>query len=143
MQVNFKEGEQLFSDRMKQQGYIVEDVSKNPEYWDKDIDFIVTSPTSGLTKTFEVKWDSRIHKTENLYLELSSIYSKGGRGWFEFCKADYLAYGDAVSRVFYIIPLLELKKQVKRVGGKLARCNDESTGLLVNINDISSIVEIL
>jgi hypothetical protein len=50
-----------------------------------DIDFIVTSPTTGETKTFEVKWDSRINKTGNLFLEIMSKYSKGCKGWFEFC----------------------------------------------------------
>lgn len=140
---NFKKGEALFGRIMEDQGYTVEDVSKNPDYWDKDIDFIVTSPTTGLTKTFEVKWDSRINQTGNLYLEVSNIHSKGGRGWFEFCKADYLAYGDAVSAQFYIIPLLKLKEMVKRIGGRTAHCNDESTGILVNLEEIASIVEIL
>jgi hypothetical protein len=32
---------------MKDRGYAVEDVSGNQEYWDKDIDFIITSSTSG------------------------------------------------------------------------------------------------
>jgi hypothetical protein len=62
--------------------YEVVDVSNNPDYWYKDIDFILTSPTSGLTKTFEVKWDSRINRTGNLFLEISSINSKGGKGWW-------------------------------------------------------------
>lgn len=65
--------------------YLVNDVSSNPSYWDKDIDFIITSPTTQLTKTFEVKWDSRINSTGNLYLELTNVHSKGGRGWFDFC----------------------------------------------------------
>jgi hypothetical protein len=61
---------------MKEQGYEVEDVSGNPDYWPQDIDFIISSPTSGLTKTFEVKYDGRINKTGNLYLELTNIHSK-------------------------------------------------------------------
>lgn len=55
-----RQGEVLFSRRMSDAGYIVEDVSKNSEYWYKDIDFIITSP-SGNTRTFEVKWDTRIN----------------------------------------------------------------------------------
>ena len=80
---------------MSSLNYSIEDVSGNPDYWHKDIDFIATSPKSGLTKTFEVKWDSRINNTGNLYLELTNVHSKGGRGWFNFCEADYLAYGDS------------------------------------------------
>jgi hypothetical protein len=61
---------------MESRNYTVEDVSGNPEYWDKDIDFIITSSATGLTKTFEVKWDTRINRTNNLYLELTNINSK-------------------------------------------------------------------
>lgn len=67
---------------MENRNYNVVDVSDNPDYWYKDIDFIITSPTSGDTKTFEVKWDSRINRTGNLYIELSNIHSKEGKGWF-------------------------------------------------------------
>lgn len=67
---------------MENRNYSVVDVSDNPDYWYKDIDFIITSPTSGETKTFEVKWDSRINRTGNLYIELTNIHSKGGKGWF-------------------------------------------------------------
>ena len=90
---------------MESRGYTVEDVSNNPQYWYKDIDFIVTSSTSGETKTFEVKWDTKVNTTGNLFLEYESLYSKGGKGWFEFCEADFLAYGDAITKVFYIIDM--------------------------------------
>lgn len=105
---NGKYGERLFRNTMEQLGYKVEDTTNNPEYYEKDIDFIITSPFSGKVKTFEVKWDDCINRTGNLYLEVENINSKGGRGWYEFCKADFLAYGDSRSRTFYIIPLLEL-----------------------------------
>ena len=95
---NGKQGESLFKQIMVGRGYTVRDVSNNPEYWYKDIDFIITSPTTGQTKTFEVKWDSRINHTGNLYLELSNIHSQGGKGWFKFCQADMLVYGDAVAQ---------------------------------------------
>lgn len=70
---------------MESGNYSVVDVSSNSDYWDKDIDFIVTSPTTGAVKSFEVKWDSRINSTGNLYLELSNVHSKGGKGWYTFC----------------------------------------------------------
>jgi hypothetical protein len=90
---------------MRQAGYIIQDVSNNPDYWTKDIDFIATSPTTGATRSFEVKWDARINQTGNLYLELSNVHSKGGKGWFTFCQADFLAYGDAAAKVFYIFDM--------------------------------------
>lgn len=98
---------------MEELGYALTDVSGNPEYWSKDIDFLAKSPRTGLTKSFEIKFDSRINQTGNLYLELTNVHSKGGRGWFNFCEADYLAYGDAAAGFFYIIPLAALKERVE------------------------------
>ena len=138
-----KYGENLFQEIMKGRGYEVQNVSGDPQYWYKDIDFIVTSSTSGLTKTFEVKWDSCINRTGNLYLELTNIHSKEGKGWFEFCQADYLAYGDARTQTFYIIPLLELREKVKMLPARSARCGYDSTGLLVSLKDIADITQTL
>ena len=138
---NGKQGEALFAQIMEQKGYKVEDVSGNPDYWNLDIDFIITSPTTGAVKTFEVKWDSKIHKTGNLYLELSNVNSRDGLGWFRFCEADYIAYGDSVKRKFYIIPLLELHEIVKRVPTKYAQCGCDSIGLLVSLDSIKDIIQ--
>ncbi len=65
-------------------GYSVKDVSGNSSYFDKDIDLIVTNP-SGVTKAIEVKADSRIADTGNLFIEYLNPRSKGGYGWFRFC----------------------------------------------------------
>ena len=138
-----KQGERLFQQIMESRNYAVQDVSGDPDYWYKDIDFIVTSPTSNLTKTFEVKYDSRIHSTGNLYLELTNIHSRGGKGWFEFCEADYLVYGDAINNIFYVIPVQELREKVKMLPARSARCGYDSTGLLVSLKDIADITQIL
>jgi hypothetical protein len=125
---NGKVGEMLFKQIMESSGYSVMDVSGEPQYWDKDIDFVITSPTTGITKTFEVKWDSRINNTGNLYLEIANSHSKGCKGWYEFCEADYLVYGDAQAQYFYIIPLLELRERVKQLPQRLAQCGNDSIG---------------
>lgn len=143
MSNNGKQGERLFKQIMESRNYKVQDVSNNPAFWDKDIDFIITSATSGLTKTFEVKWDSRINRTGNLYLELTSINSKqwNGQGWWEHCQADFLVYGDAVNFRFYIIPLFELRERVEKLPFRLAKCGYESTGQLVSLKDIADIIQ--
>lgn len=89
-------GEMLFRNIMQERGYTVIDERDNPKCWEIDVDFTVTSPTSGLTKTFEVKWDARIHRTGNLYLEIENVFSKhwNREGWYLHCQADYIAYGD-------------------------------------------------
>ena len=137
---NGKQGEALFSQIMTEKGYRVVDVSGNPEYWHKDIDFIITSPNTGSVKTFEVKWDSRIGQTGNLYLELSNRHSKGGQGWFNFCQADYLAYGDANARFFYVIPMQELRKRAEQLPSRMTNCGTDSIGQLVAIKDIEDII---
>lgn len=139
---NGKRGEQLFQQIMESRNYRVIDVSDNSEYYYRG-DFIVTSPTTGETKTFEVKFDKRINKTGNLYLELVNVHSKGGNGWFEFCQADYLAYGDATTDTFYIIPLLELREKVQHMPKQIAQCGNDSIGQLVSLKSISDITQIL
>ena len=109
MQVNGRIGEQLFRTKMEEKNYTVTDVSNNPDYWSKDIDFICSSPTTGLTRTFEIKYDGMIHNTGNLFIETGNPRSKGGKGYYYFCKADYLAYGDACEKFFYVIPFDNVK----------------------------------
>lgn len=136
-------GEILFKQRAEALNYSVEDVSNNPDYWHKDIDFILTSPTTGAVKTFEVKWDGCISRTGNLYLEETNVHSKGGIGWFNFCQADYIAYGDAANKVFYIIPREELKKRAKEVPYRSAKCGGDSIGQLLALKDIQDLYQIL
>lgn len=140
-----KRGEKLFQQIMESRGYEVIDERDNPECWIKDIDFTVTSPTSGLTKTFEIKWDARLHRTGNLYLELENIFSKqwNGGGWWPHCQADFLAYGDQQTKTFYIISLLDLRERVEELPTRIAHCGQESTGLLVRLEDIKDIVQVL
>ena len=138
---NGKQGEQVFSYRMKQAGYTVQDVSNNPDYWTKDIDFLITSPTTSAIRSFEVKWDARINQTGNLYLELANVHSKGGKGWFSFCEADYLAYGDAQTKVFYVIDMQQLRERIKHLPDRQTSCGTDSIGRLVALRDIQDLVK--
>lgn len=140
-----KQGEQLFAQIMREKGYEVTDVSNNPDYYNKDIDFIIKSPFSGKVKTFEVKFDTRINQTNNLYLETKNIHSKqwNGEGWFKHTEADFIAYGDAHSRTFYIFPLLELKEKVNKLHKNYGQCGKDSIGLLIQLKDVEDIYSIL
>lgn len=139
MNNNGRQGELLFRQRMIEAGYSINDVSGDPEYWTKDIDFICTNPTTGASRAFEVKWDTRIANTNNLYLELTNVHSKGGKGWFNFTQADFLAYGDAQAKKFYIIPLDKLRERVEKLPSRMTNCGQDSIGLLINLRDISDI----
>jgi hypothetical protein len=140
-----RKGERKFTEQMEARTYMVQNVSKDPTYYDKDIDFIVTSPFTGAVKSFEVKYDTRINYTNNLYLEMININSKqwNGEGWWKHCEADFLAYGDAATEQFYIIPVIDLKERVKELPERVGNCGYESAGLLVSLDDIQDIIKVL
>ena len=133
-------GELLFSLRMKNRGHQVTNVTWDADYQIKDIDFIIDG-----TITYEVKWDSKINDTGNLYLELTNVNSKqwNGEGWWKRCQADYLVYGDAQTETFYTIPLAELRQIVAQMELKKASCGRDSTGLLLPLHKIQDIATIL
>lgn len=145
MSNNGKYGERMFKQAMLSRNYSVEEVSNNPQYFDKDIDFFVTSSTTGSTKSFEVKWDSKIHKTNKLYLEISNVNSKqwNGEGWWLHCQADYLAYGDSAKRKFYIIPMDKLRERVAQLPVRYAQCSQDSVGQLIYLNEIEDLYQII
>lgn len=136
-----KEGEQLFYNKLRNY-FKVKDVSGDSAYWDKDIDFIVTNPATNQARTFEVKNDTRIAYTGNLYLELTNVHSKDGLGWFKFSQADFLAYCDAHNKVIYIMSMEELRAKIKEVPRRIAYCGTDSSGYLVNFQDLCPVINI-
>lgn len=133
----WKDGENAFAATMAANGYIVTDVSKNPDYFDIDVDFLVYNPNTRNTRKFEVKTDFRINETQNLYLEVYNNKSKGGKGWFRFCEADYIVYIDAIEEVAHIILFDDLRTAFKKLGGRIAYCRvmgDDSSGYTIKLS---------
>lgn len=89
-------------------GYKVTDVSNNPNYWKKDIDLIIEDKLG-----VEVKWDQLIASTGNMFIETVSDTEKNKDGWFIFCKADLLFYGDAANKLYYVFRFSELKQWIE------------------------------
>lgn len=58
-----KAGEQAFAHKLRGSKYQVEDLTGNPAYFNKDIDFLVINPETGNRRAYEVKSDSRISQT--------------------------------------------------------------------------------
>lgn len=52
-------------------------------------------------------------KTNNLFIELCSNLETGADGWFKFCQADKLYYGDSRNELFYVFDFKKLKKHIK------------------------------
>lgn len=96
----YQPGEMEFKLKAQKLGYTLEYVGDDPDFWTVDIDFIVNEET-----TVEVKWDSWIDKTGNLFIETANPRSQGGLGWYKFCQADWLAYGNSQRNEFYMIKM--------------------------------------
>lgn len=146
MSNNGREGEELFAKLMAARGNEVRDVSKNEYYFDKDIDFFLANPT-GEKCSVEVKWCFGISKYGNLFLEYLNPRSKqwSGEGWWPHCQADFLAYGDAINRKFYIFNMSELRKVVEPIWNQLKDGSswDNSIGKKLPLNKVKHLAVII
>lgn len=141
-------GEQELKDWLRGYGYKVKDVSDNPHYWKKDIDLIVNDEM-----TIEVKWDSRFSDTLNLFIETCSDIENKKQGWYNFCEADYLAYGSAIDKLFLIFDFDKLKAHIEahKAEYKKATAADygrdgikkHSEGYLVPVDTLSGLYEVI
>ena len=98
---DYASGETEVKDLFRSLGYRVKDVSKNPSYFYKDIDLIVTNPETAVVKYIEVKADSKMAKTGNIFIELVSNKETARKGWYYYSEADYLYYMDMVNSIIY------------------------------------------
>lgn len=83
-----KRGEALVKAALDKHYLWVADVSENFEFKQKDIDLVVDFTT------IEVKNDLKSNRTNNVFVELINHNNRkrGGRGWIEYCEADYMAF---------------------------------------------------
>lgn len=144
MKTNYRLGEFYASQYLKSQGYEVEDTTLNPDFWRKDIDFIARKGNEEIT--VEVKWDNRISSSGNMFVETITDIDKSKQGWFEFCQADYIFYGDSKNNLFYVFKTNDLR-QFMRYNETQSRkapdynyrkkVNKVSQGELVSIKEFS------
>ena len=136
-------GEQLVKEYLEQHGYSVIDVSKDQHYWSQDIDFIAIKGTE--TIKIEVKYDTWIHSSRNLFIELLADVDRNKCGWIDYCKADYLYYVDAVDNSCYVIALEDVREYLKiypyQIKNHIEK-NKFSQGALVNIDFMSKIYDV-
>ena len=127
----YQPGELEFKLKAQAQGHTLEYVGDDPDYWNKDIDFIVNDET-----TVEVKYDSWIDVTNNLFIETANPRSEGGLGWFRFTQADWLAYGNSKKNEFYMIKMQDLRNYIETHELELKTTSDGAQGFLVSLNNI-------
>ena len=105
-----KIGEQKAKKYLTNNGWIVNDLSESPDYWDKDVDFEISRDSERFL--VEVKWERGISKYGNLFAEIYANRDKNTAGWLNKCQAQIMFYGDSVNEVFYVFSLKDLKKYV-------------------------------
>lgn len=120
-------GEAMVKKWLIENGFNVEDVSNQPEYWEQDIDLIVDG------KAVEIKTDKKINKTKNMFLETDIFYKadytskKGNKhepGWFNYTKAEYLIYVDYNMKKMRKYKMQDLKDYYKVHSMRIAELND-------------------
>ena len=107
-----KRGEKLFKEFLEKSGKQCKDVSDDPKYQKDDIDFIVEGK-SGNELSFEVKNDSKIAYTGNIFYESISNVDYGTVGCFEKTKADFIVICSEPENKFYLIRSNILKDYVR------------------------------
>lgn len=93
-------------------GIKFDDVSGNPEYWKLDIDLIVHSEKGDIS--IEIKNDSWLSKTGNLFLETITDIENKKEGWFAYSAADLLYYIDDNNELLFIYKMEELRNYISQ-----------------------------
>lgn len=97
-----KSAENYVADYLTAAGHIVEDVSYEAAYMSKDIDFLLYK--NNKYTTLEVKSDSKINQTGNLFFEVGFDRTTGYYdGWFRKCEAAYICFCDTCGGKCYIV----------------------------------------
>ena len=138
------QGEMAAHDYLVSQGWKVKDLTQCEAFFSKDIDFLIIRGQE--QHYIEVKWDNWIHQTGNMFIETTTDLDFNKDGWFKFCRAEFIFYGDARQKLFYVYRLDDLKAYIQEVydslqARKAADYNSRgqlrkvSQGLLVSIDD--------
>lgn len=112
----YQKGEDYATKCLEANGYTVVDRRQSPEYWAKDID--LTAIKDGTQMEIEVKWDSRIQQSGAMFFELVTNIKENRAGWANYTEADFIFYGDAVGKVFYVFSVSDMRKYLREHKGE-------------------------
>lgn len=107
-----KRGEKIFSRYLDMLGLEYKDVSDVTSYQKQDIDFVVMSKT-GKEWTVEVKNDTRIAQTGNIFFETISNVHYSSNGCFNKTTADAMVIVSESEKKLYIMTTKSLKTFVE------------------------------
>nr|CRY94019.1 hypothetical protein [uncultured prokaryote] len=92
----------------------------------------MTAIKDGRKEEIEVKWDSWISKSGAMFFELLTNIQANKPGWATYTEADYIFYGDAIKRLFYVFPVPAMRGYLKNHLGeyetRIATDFDRRTG---------------
>lgn len=109
-----KRGEAIFKAFLDRRNAIYTDVSEDGEYQEQDIDFVVDSKRVPGKKIYiEVKNDTRIASTGNIFFETMSNVDYSTEGCFSKTKANYIAIVSESERLIYFVKTQFLKKFIE------------------------------
>ena len=138
------DGETIVRHYFEKQGYKVADLTGDPDWQASDVDIQIEMPDGSL-RYMEIKTDTEMWKTGNIFLELSMERRNSGtvsEGWFTYSLANDLCYLCCGTSTLYVIPFEPLREYVRSGFGRFVRFknpiddNTIGTGVLVNIREL-------
>lgn len=133
-----KEAENRCYEYLKAAGHNVANVAQDPKWFELGVDLILNDKIY-----IDVKADTRIHKTANIFYELIECFYENGKekmGWGLNKNIHYIYYVDAVNWILYILPMHDLKSYVYNkieFASKLITHNNYKTiGLLLPLSEM-------
>ena len=105
-------GEQAVKTYFQKEGIKYIDVSKDPSYYEDDIDLLLVNE-DGTTTPIEIKYDNYIHTYHSFFIELLSNAEKNKLGYIYQTKATYIYYVDPVNLDCYIFRPDEMRQYLK------------------------------
>ena len=142
-----KEAEQKCYEYLSSEGKRVIDVSEDENYFKYGIDLIIQEPRGEVY--IDVKADTVIHATNNLFFEVIECFWKTGRsdtknGWGLNRQVQYIFYVDIKNWILYIFDNMELYKyfyEQNSVECKLIpHENYKTLGFLASLDDIEHLI---
>ena len=109
----YKHGEELAMKCLEATGHSIIDRRDTKEYWYLDIDMTAINQL-GMRFEIEVKWDKQISKTQSMFLETTADINNNKAGWATYTKADYIFYGDAINKLFYVFKADDMREYLDR-----------------------------
>lgn len=140
-----KEGEQWYLNYARKHYETVSNKTQDSDFWFKDIDYLCYDKNMNETK-IEVKTDTSIQYTGNIFAETVKNKWKDEKGWLFYCQADFIVYHPYKTNIGYQFALDDLKEYIARNQSHLQEreCKDRakdgttkkiSKGYLVPLED--------